>query len=111
MAAAPPRFHLHFIPISSSWLNLVERWFAKTTTKLLWRGSHRTVQALEKDIRSWVAAWNEDPRPYVWTKTVEDPLGSFAARCERVPKLTNKSIHLNHDKPEVQPEPYSQTSK
>ncbi|MGW4802236.1 IS630 family transposase, partial [Nonomuraea sp. NPDC004297] len=55
---AHPRFHLHFTPTGSSWLNLVERWFAELTTKQLRRGVHKTVQALEKDIRAWISAWN-----------------------------------------------------
>jgi len=88
-----PRFHLHFIPTGSSWLNLVERWFAELTTKLLRRSSHRSVQALEKDIRGWAAAWNEEPRPYVWTKTADEILNSLATYCERIPKRTNKSGH------------------
>ncbi|MEZ0163103.1 IS630 family transposase, partial [Streptomyces griseorubens] len=66
---AHPRFHLHFTPTSSSWLNLVERWFAELTQKKLKRGVHRSVQALERDIRSWLADWNDHPRPFVWTKT------------------------------------------
>src|SRR4029450_9205011 len=67
--AAHPRFHVHFIPTSSSWLNMVERWFGALTTKLLQRGVHTNVQTLEADIRNWIATWNDDPRPYVWTKT------------------------------------------
>ncbi|WP_150249926.1 IS630 family transposase [Nocardiopsis deserti] len=88
-----PRFHLHFTPTSSSWLNLVERWFAEITTKLIRRGTHRSVQALEKDIRDWAAAWNEAPRPYVWTKTAQEILQSIAVYCQRIPKRTNKSAH------------------
>ncbi|MBB4986695.1 transposase [Streptomyces sp. SFB5A] len=66
--ATHPRFHLHFTPTGSSWLNLVERWFAELTTKKLRRGVHRSVQALEHDIRTWLADWNDTPRPFVWTK-------------------------------------------
>lgn len=82
--AAHPRFHVHFIPTSSSWLNLVERFFAELTTKLLQRGVHKTLQALEKDIRNWIATWNEDPRPYVWTKTADEILDSLSAYCQRI---------------------------
>lgn len=60
---AHPRFHLHFTPTSASWLNLVERWFAELTQKKLKRGVHRSVQALERDIRSWLANWNEHCTP------------------------------------------------
>ncbi|WP_190226807.1 IS630 family transposase, partial [Streptomyces hydrogenans] len=71
---AHPRFHLHFTPTSASWLNLVERWFAELTQKKLKRGVHRSVQALEHDIRAWLADWNEHPRPFVWTKTADEIL-------------------------------------
>lgn len=82
--AAHPRFHIHFIPTSSSWLNMVERWFAELTTKLLQRGVHKSVQALEADIRAWIENWNDDPRPYVWTKTADEILGSIARHCQRI---------------------------
>ena len=62
--AAHPRFVLHFTPTSSSsWLNLVERWFAELTTKKLRRGAHRSVRALNADIRAWIDTWNHDPSP------------------------------------------------
>lgn len=63
---AHPRFVLHFIPTSSSWLNLVERWFGELTTKKLKRYAHRSVRALSQDIRAWIGSWNENPQPYVW---------------------------------------------
>src|SRR6478609_5270464 len=56
--AAHPRFHMHFTPTYSSWINQVERWFAYITDQLIRRGDHRSVQALEADIRAWVKAWN-----------------------------------------------------
>ncbi|MGW2402906.1 IS630 family transposase [Kitasatospora sp. NPDC001664] len=79
-----PRFHLHFTPTGSSWLNLVERWFAELTNKKLRRGVHRSVQALERDIRAWVADWNTDPRPYVWTKPADQILESLAGYIRRI---------------------------
>ena len=79
-----PRFHLHFTPTGASWLNLVERFFAEITNKLIRRGVHRSVQALEKDIRAWLTGWNEQPRPYIWTKTADDILASLAAYCRRI---------------------------
>ncbi len=82
--AAHPRFTLHFTPTSSSWLNLVERWFSELTTKLLQRGAHRSVQALNADLRAWIENWNDDPRPYVWTKTAEQILDSIATYCNRI---------------------------
>jgi hypothetical protein len=74
---------VHFIPTGSSWLNMVERWFGELTTKLLQRGVHKSVQSLEKDIRGWIETWNEDPRPYVWTKTADEILDSINAFCQR----------------------------
>jgi transposase/transcriptional regulator with XRE-family HTH domain len=67
--AAHPRFHMHFTPTYSSWLNQVERFFAYVTADLLQRSDHRSVQALEADIRRWVKTWNDNPKPFVWTKT------------------------------------------
>lgn len=63
---AHPRFHLHFTPTYSSWLNLVERWFAELTNRKLRRSAHRSVRTLEADIKSWIEAWNQDPKPFVW---------------------------------------------
>lgn len=79
-----PRFVLHFIPKSSSWLNLVERWFAELTTKKLKRGQHPNVEALETDITAWAEHWNANPRPYVWTKTADQILTNLARYCERI---------------------------
>jgi transposase len=79
-----PRFHLHFTPTGASWLNLVERWFAELTTKKIKRGAHTSVQGLERDIRGWMATWNEDPRPYVWVKTADQILDSLARYCMRI---------------------------
>ncbi|WJY55061.1 IS630 family transposase [Streptomyces chengbuensis] len=82
--AAHPRFHLHFTPTGSSWLNLVERWFAELTTKKLRRGVHRSVQALERDIRTWLADRNTNPRPFTWTKTADEILDKVATYCRRI---------------------------
>jgi transposase len=82
--AAHPRFVLHFTPTSSSWLNLVERWFAELTTKLLKRGTHRSVRALNDDILTWIETWNHEPRPFVWTKTADQILDSIARYCQRI---------------------------
>jgi len=72
-----PRFHVHFTPTYSSWLNQVERFFGLVTQDLLQRSDHRSVQALEKDLRDWVMAWNENPKPFIWTKTAEQILQSL----------------------------------
>ena len=87
--AAHPRFQLHFTPTSSSWLNLLERWFAELTTKKLRRGAHRSVRQLNTDIRAWIETWNDSPRPFVWTKTADEILDSIARYCTRI----NESRH------------------
>lgn len=61
---AHPRLVLHFTPTYSSWMNLVERWFAELTTKWLTRGTHRSVAELQDSINHWVSQWNEKPRPF-----------------------------------------------
>ena len=66
-----PRFVCHFVPTSSSWLNLVERWFGELTSKAVRRGSFRSVADLHTAIAQFLQAWNEDPKPFVWTATVE----------------------------------------
>jgi transposase len=81
---AHPRFELHFTPTSSSWMNLVERWFGELTTKKLRRGAHRSVRALNADIRAWIAAWNNEPKPYVWTKTADQILESISRYCTTI---------------------------
>jgi len=79
-----PRFVLHFTPTYSSWLNLVERWFAELTERWLRRGSHRSTKELVASIRSWITDWNENPRPFVWHKTADEILHSVASYCERI---------------------------
>ncbi|WP_280238064.1 IS630 family transposase [Nocardia abscessus] len=82
--AAHPRFHVHFTPTGSSWLNQVERWFALLTQQLLRRSVHKSVAALEKDVRNWVDQWNTNPRPFVWRKTAEEILDSLARYLQRI---------------------------
>ena len=79
-----PRFHMHFTPTYSSWLNLVERWFAELTTKWIKRGTHRSVRELVASIRTWIANWNDDPKPYVWHKNADEILDSLASYCQRI---------------------------
>jgi transposase len=81
---AHPRFVVHFTPTSSSWLNLVERWFAELTTKKLRRATHTSVRQLNTDIRAWIDTWNDNPRPYVWTKTADQILASIGNYCGRI---------------------------
>ncbi len=79
-----PRFHLHFTPTYSSWLNLVERWFAELTNKWLRRGTHHSVRDLTASIRTWIADWNDNPKPFVWHKTADEILDSLANYCQRI---------------------------
>jgi transposase/transposase-like protein len=65
------RWHLHFTPTSSSWLSLVDCWFAQLTTKRLRTGSFDSVTALTDAIDVWVSHWNDDPKPFVWTRTAD----------------------------------------
>ncbi len=74
---AHPRFTFHFTPTSSSWLNLVERWFAELTRKKLQRSAHRSIKALTADLDAWVSTWNENPKPFVWHKTADQILDSL----------------------------------
>jgi transposase len=78
------RFTFHFTPTYSSWLNLVERWFAEITTKWIKRGTHRSVRELTKSIRTWIVGWNDNPRPYVWHKTADEILDTLAQYCARI---------------------------
>jgi len=81
--AKRPRFHVHFTPTSASWINLVERWFATLTAKQLRRGTHRSTLALEAAIQSYIEICNEDPKPFVWTKTADEILESIKRFCLR----------------------------
>ena len=73
-----PRFHVHFTPTSSSWLNLVERWFRELTTKRLRRGVFRGVPILVAAIKDFIDAHNADPKPLVWTAELKDILPKIA---------------------------------
>jgi len=79
-----PRFRVHFTPTSASWLNLVERWFGLLTERQIKRGSHRSTLALEQAIRDYLATYNRDPRPFVWTKSADEILQSVARFCTRI---------------------------
>jgi transposase len=83
--AAHPRFHLHFTPTSSSWLNQVERWFGLLTERQLRRGIHDNVSALEHDIQAWIEQWNSNPQPFIWIKTADEILEKLARYLQRIP--------------------------
>jgi transposase len=82
--ARHPRFHMHFTPTGSSWINQVERWFGHLTDQKIRRGVHKSVQALEADIRDWIADWNTHPKPFIWKKTAEEILDSLARYLRRI---------------------------
>jgi transposase len=82
--ARHPRFRLHFTPTGSSWINQVERWFGYLTAQMIRRGVHKSVQALESGIRAWIENWNQDPRPFAWSKTAEEILDSLAKYIARI---------------------------
>jgi transposase len=77
-----PRFVVHYVPTSCSWLNLIERWFAELTNKRIRRGSFRSVEDLIAAIQEFLDVWNEKPRPFVWTATVDSILAKLA-RCRQ----------------------------
>jgi transposase len=79
-----PRFHLHFTPTYSSWMNLVERWFAELTNKWLRRGTHRSTKELESAITDWIDHWNDEPKPFVWHKSADEILDTLANYCARI---------------------------
>ena len=81
--AKRPRFHVHFTPTSASWINLVERWFATLTAKQLRRGTHRSTLQLEAALKQYIEISNEDPKPFVWTKTADQILESIKRFCLR----------------------------
>jgi transposase len=77
------RFHMHFTPTYSSWLNLVERWFSNLTEQALRRGSHKSTTELKQAIEAYLETTNDAPRPFIWTKTADQILASVARFCAR----------------------------
>jgi len=87
--AKRPRYHLHFTPTGASWLNLVERWFATLTSKRVRRGVFRSTRQLENAIKDYLNIYNENPKPFAWTKTADQILESVARFCMR----TSETAH------------------
>src|SRR2546427_4072161 len=81
--AKRPRFHVHFTATYGSWINLVERWFAELTNNRIRRGVFRSVKDLELAIREYIDVHNEDPKPFVWTKSADEILASIARYAQR----------------------------
>jgi transposase len=77
------RWHMHFTPTSSSWINQVERFFALLTDQQIKRSAHRSTAALEAAIAAYIDARNADPKPFRWTKTADDILASIERFCRR----------------------------
>ena len=92
-------------PDQQPWLNLVERWFAELTNKKLQRGAHRSVRELNTDIRGWIKTWNENPRPFVWTKTADQILESIARYCTRINDSRHYALSGRHS---LSPSPKSE---
>jgi len=82
--ARHPRFRLHFTPTGSSWINQAGRWFGFLTDQMIRRGVHKSVEALEAGIRAWIRNWNQNPRPFTWTKTAEEILDSLAKYIAKI---------------------------
>ncbi len=104
--ARHPRFRLHFTPTGSSRINQAGRWFGFLTDQMIRRGVHKSVQALEADIRAWIENWNANPRPFAWTKTADGARESLTRRRYPVPRFAypaydklreNQKVHKLHD--------------
>jgi transposase len=76
--AKRPRYHVHFTPTAGSWLNQVERWFGLLTQRAIKRGAHTSISQLERAIRDYIDAHNQEPKPFIWTKSADDILASIA---------------------------------
>jgi transposase len=87
--AKRPHYHVHFTPTGASWINLVERFFALLTEKQIRRGIHRSTRELEQAIRHYLHTYNQNAKPFIWTKTADQILASVARFCQR----TSVTVH------------------
>jgi transposase len=87
------RWHLHFIPTSSSWLNLVERWFKELTDKRLRRGVFTSVADLSTAITGWAEHWNTDPKPFIWKATADDIIEKVSRGRETLHRIKSAADH------------------
>jgi transposase len=85
------RWHLHFTPTSSSWLNLVEHWFRELTERRLRRGSFCSIDHLTSAITIWAEAWNENPRPFIWRAPADDILAKVRRGRDTLNNNTNST--------------------
>ncbi|MEE8457154.1 MAG: transposase, partial [Acidimicrobiia bacterium] len=89
------RWHIHYIPTSSSWLNLIERWFKELTDKRLRRGSFTSVDQLIDSIEVWTEHWNKDPKPFIWHKTAEaEPHSTGSLNPRQTTRHLRRGRHL-----------------
>lgn len=88
--ARHPRFHMHFIPTSSSWLNLIERWFREIITKRIRRGTFRSVDSLEQAVYDFIDHHNRDPKPFIWTADLVDILPKIVRAHEALDMVQNQ---------------------
>ena len=84
-----PRFHLHFTPTSSSWLNLIERWFGKLTDQAIRRGVFHSVPDLITAIEAYLNTNNQDPKPFIWTATADQILAKVRRGRISLDAITN----------------------
>jgi transposase len=87
------RWHLHFIPTSSSWLNLVERWFKELSDKRLKHGRFTSVAELSEAMELWAEHWNDDPKPFVWTKTAEEIIAKVSRGRAALHQIKSATQH------------------
>jgi transposase len=87
------RWHLHFTPTSSSWLNLIERWFKELTDKRLRRGRFTSVTDLTEAITTWAEHWNTDPKPFIWKATAEDIIAKVQRGRETLHQIKSTTDH------------------
>ena len=87
------RWHLHYTPTSSSWLNLIERWFKELTDKRLRRGVFTSVTDLADAITTWAQHWNEEPKPFVWKATAEDIIAKVQRGRTALHKIKSQTDH------------------
>jgi transposase len=87
------RWHLHFTPTSSSWLNLVEGWFSQLTERRLRKGAFSSVEELQEAIEVWAEHWNDDPKPFIWRMTAQDIIAKMQRGREALASINSATHH------------------
>ena len=93
--AKRPRWHVHYTPTSSSWINQVERFFALLTDDQIRRSAHRSTAELEAAINAYIDAHNADPKPFRWTKSADDILAAVQRFCQRTTDVQAKCLETS----------------